>query len=319
MSQRAAAASGVAWMVVAALALAPPARANVVVLGNLVTTNSLGQSLGVNGITGGPYNQVTFTTNWSANTSGATSMGAAINFNLGPSFYNIIAGLASISGYQNNSNPTTLTAVCNLSMPVSASSLLTMIRGQNIGSGGFVSADWGATTLTFSYVQRPKATPTGIVHLGVRGEAGSAFSVTAGGGPGGFDPAVGLYSSEGYLVASNVGAAGGAGILLEGVLIGAPAGDPGLTDLLLPEGTYYLFAGGAGTSFPRDDLVAEVPPDAIGGTLIGAVGDGPWGDPAALGTGEGRWYSFQIVPEPATLTVLALAGMLPLRRRRQAR
>ena len=264
MSRRTSAASVLTLMIGVALALAPAASASTVALGNLVTTNSLGQYLNVNGITGGSYNRVTFTTNWAANTSGATSMGAAINFNLSPSFYNIIASLSSISGYQNNSNPTSLTAVCNLSMPVSSASALTMIRGQNISSSGFISADWGVTTLTFSYYQRPKAVPTGIVALGDRGNTGSAFSVTTGGVPGGFDPAVGLYSSEGYLIASNVGVAGNAGTLPEtGIMIGEPAGDPGLSNLMLPEGTYYLFAGGAGTNFTPDDFVASVPPDAL--------------------------------------------------------
>lgn len=300
-----------------ALALTAAANGSIVVPGNLVTTNSLGQYLNVNGITGGPYNRVTFTTNWSANTSGATSMGAAINFNLSPSFNNIIAGLSSISGFQNNSNPTALTAVCDLTMPVSSSSALTMIRGQNINSGGFISADWGATTLAFSYVQRPKVLPTGVIALGLRGDSNSAFSVTTGGTPGGFDPVVGLYSDEGYLIASNVGAADRSGTVPEvGVMFAEPASDPGLSNLMLPAGSYYLFAGGAGTSFTADNFVASVPLDAEGGTLSGVVGDGSWGDQATLGTGEGRWYSFSIVPEPMSLSLVALAGMLLPRRRR---
>jgi len=304
-------------VIITALALTSAASGSIVVPGNLVTTNSLGQYLNVNGITGGPYNRVTFTTNWSANTPGATSMGAAINFNLSPSFYNIIASLSSISGYQNNSNPTALTAVCNLTMPVSSSSALTMIRGQNINSAGFISADWGATTLVFSYFQRPKVLPTGVIALGVRGDSGSAFSVTTGGVPGGFDPVVGLYSEEGYLIASNVGAADRSGTVLEtGVMLAEPASDPGLSNLTLPAGSYYLFAGGAGTSFTADDFVASVPLDAEGGTLSGMVGDGSWGDQATLGTGEGRWFSFSIVPEPMSLSLVALAGMLLPRRRR---
>ena len=314
MSQCTSAASVLTLMLGAALA--PAASASTVVLGNLVTTNSLGQYLNVNGITGGPYNRVTFTTDWSTNTFGATSMGAAINFNLSPSFYNIIASLSSISGYQNNSNPTSLTAVINLSMPVSSASGLTMIRGQNSSSAGSISADWSATTLNFSYYQRPKVVPSGTVAVGVRGNTSSAFSITPGGVPGGFEPVVGLYSSEGYLIASNVGAAGSAGTVSEtGIMFGEPAGDPGLNDLMLPAGTYYLFAGGAGTTFTPDDFVASVPPDAMGGTLSGMLGDGSWGDQATLGVGEGRWYSFAVVPEPGSLGVLALAGMLLSRRR----
>lgn len=291
-----------------------PASAQVVNLGNLVTTNALAQSSSINTLTGGPYNRVTFTTNWSYNAGTPTSMGAAINFNAG-SFSNIIAGLSSISGFANNANPTTLSAACILSMPVSSATALTMIRGQNALTAGYSAANWGNTTLTFSYVP-PRPKPTGITNIGIRGNTTTAFSIVPGGGWGGggaggtADPMVGLYSREGYLIASNAGLADTAGTTLPtGLILGDPTADPGLTNLHLPEGEYLLFVAGSGTSFTRDDFAATVPGDAPGGVLNGTLGDAPWTD-APFAQGEGRWYSFQIVPAPSGVALLGMLGVV---------
>lgn len=299
------------------------ASAQVVNLGNLVTTNALAQSSPITTLTGGPYNRVTFTTNWSYNAGTPTSMGAAINFNAGP-FYNILAGLSSISGFANNANPTSLSAACILSMPVSSATALTMIRGQNSLTAGYSAANWNNTTLTFSYVP-PRPVPTGITYMGVRGNTTSTFSVVPGGGWGGggaggtADPLVGLYSREGYLLASNAGLADSSGTTLPtGMILGEPATDPGLTNLMLPEGEYFLFVAGSGTSYVRDDFAATVPVDAPGGVLNGMLGDAPWTD-APFAEGEGRWYSFQIVPAPSAVAVLGMMGVasgLRARRRR---
>lgn len=299
------------------------ASAQVVNLGNLLTTNGLGQSSPITTLSGGPYNRVTFTTNWSHNSGTPTSMGAAINFNAGP-FYNILAGMSSISGYANDANPTTLTASCILSMSVSSATALTMIRGQNVSMAGYNAANWNNTTLTFSYVP-PRPTPTGIVNMGIRGNTSAAFSIIpgggwAGGGVGGAaDPMVGLYSREGYLLASNAGLADSSGTTLPtGLILGDPATDPGLTDLMLPEGEYFLFVAGSGTDYVRDDFAATVPVDAPGGVLNGMLGDGPWTD-APFVQGEGRWYSFQIVPTPSGVAMLGMVGtaigLRPRRRR----
>lgn len=292
-------------------------QGQVVSLGNLLTTNGLGQSSAISTLTGGPYNRVTFSTNWSYNAGSPTSMGAGINFNAG-AFTNIIASLSSISGFNSNANPTTLTAVCNLSVAVSSATALSMIRGQNVLSGGYTAANWDNVTLNFSYFQRPRLIPSGIIALGVRGNTTSAFSVIPGGGTvGGFNPAVGLYSDEGYLLASNVGAAGNGGTTgTTGILIGDPAGDPGLSNLTMPEGTYYLFVGGVGTTFTADQLAANVPSGAQGGTLTGGVGDGGWLSPA-LADGEGRWYSFTIVPSPGSAVLLGVGGLAAASRRRR--
>ncbi len=295
------------------------ADAQVVALGNLLTTNSGIQSTNITGLTGGPYNRVTFTTNWSYNAGTPTSLGAAINFNAG-AFTNIIAGLSSISGFANNANPTTLTAVCNLTMGVSSATALSMIRGQNALTLGYTAANWDNVTLNFSYVQRPHPIPSGVIALGVRGNTTSAFSIVPGGGTvGGFNPSVGLYSDDGYLIASNIGAAAStAGAPPTGVIIGDPSGDPGLTNLTMPEGNYYIFVGGNGTTFTPDDLSANVPGGALGGTLLGGVGDGGWLDPT-IGNGQGHWYSFTIVPAPGSGAVLIAAGVLSARRQRRSK
>lgn len=299
------------------------ASAQVVNLGNLVTNNGLAQSSPITTLTGGAYNRVTFTTNWSYNAGTPTSMGAAINFHAGP-FYNILAGLSAISGFAPNANPTALSASCILSMPVSSATVLTMIRGQNALTGGYSAANWDNTTLTFSYVP-PRPIPSGIVNMGIRGNTSAAFSVVPGGGWGGggaggtADPMVGLYSREGYLLASNAGLANSNGTTLPtGMILGDPATDPGLSNLMLPEGEYFLFVAGSGTNYVRDDFAATVPSDAPGGVLNGMLGDAPWTD-APFAEGEGRWYSFQIVPAPSGVALLGMFGVasgLRARRRR---
>lgn len=303
---------------VLALALLPigvplTARAQVVSLGNLNTTNSV-QTLNVSGLTGGPYNRVTFTTNWSANTSGTFSQNVAFNFNISPSFYGIIASLSSISGFNPNNTPVSMTAVCNLSMPVSSATALQMTRAQ-YPSPPFTSTNWDNTVLTFSYFQRPRAIPSGIRNLAVRGDSTSPFSISPGGTVGS-SPAIGLYSSEGYLLASNVGAASSTGTTTPtGLLVTQPAVDPGLSNLYLPEGEYFVFVGGEGTTFTTDDLITNVPSAAAGFTLSGSIGSGGWTDPTYT-AGQGGWYSFTIVPTPSACSALALAGLAAIRRRR---
>ncbi len=291
----------------AALALAGAAGANPINLGNLVVTNNV-STQNLTGLTGGTYNRVTFTTNWSYNAGMPTSMGAAFNFNAG-SFSNIIASLSSATGFANNANSTTLTAVCNLSVPVSSSTALMMIRAQNTFSN-YAVANWSNTVLTFSNAPRIRPIPTGIREMGIRGTTFSPMRIIAGGGgsggsAGGFSPSVGVYSSEGFLMASNVGAAGAAG-----------NPDPGLDGLIMPEGTYYMFVGGAGTRFAMEDFGVDVPRDAVGGKISGMVGSGGWID-TTLEDGTGHWYSFSMVPAPGTAALVG-AGVIVAGRRRRA-
>lgn len=295
------------------VALSPRVAAQVVPLGNLVSTNSV-QTLNVSGLAGGAYNRVTFTTNWSANTSGTFSQNVAFNFNISPSFNAIIASLSSISGFNPNNTPTAMSAVCNLSIPVSAATALQMTRAQTLGFP-FASANWDNTVLTFSYFQRPRLTPSDIRNLAVRGSSDTPFSITTGSAPG--SPAVGLYSSEGYLIASNVNAASTpAGTQPPtGLLLPEPTIDPGLTNLFLPEGEYFVFVGGTGTTFTTDDLDASVPGSAPGFTLSGSIGSGSWVNPT-FGEGQGGWYSFTIVPTPPSAAALAFLTLAAARRRR---
>jgi hypothetical protein len=300
-------AGGVSLFLVAA-----SAPAQVVSLGQQLTTNGLGQSNTISTLTGGPYNQVTFSTNWCHNSGSATSLGVGINFNAGP-FYNIIASLSSISGFNNNPNPSNVSAVCNLTMPVSSATALSMIRGQNALSGGYVAADWNNVTLTFSYLRRHFVIPSGIINLGdIDHSTGAALSIIPG-GTGGFNPTVGLYSSEGYLMASNSGAANKT-MEQTGVLLGKLVGDPGLNKLDLPQGIYYMFIGGAGSTFASDDLAAKVPGGAAGGSLAGSIGALRFSD--TIAQGDGHWYQFNVVPAPGPVALVGLAGLVAFRRRR---
>lgn len=279
-----------------ALAALSGAHANIVNLGNINAINTP-QTLNISGITGGPYNTFTFTTNWTFGSGQATSNQLAFNFNAGSSF-NILQSLSSVTGMLPNGNPTTVTVTGRLSINVSASTALQLLYAQNAFTAGSHSATWGNTTIDFTYTT-PRPRPSGVIALGVRGNTASSFSISTGGST--FDPTIGLYSELGYLLASN--------------MQGTP-GNPGLTNLSMPEGEYLLFVAGAGATLGAEDYNALAAPGAPGGTLAGLVGDGGWLE-TSFGEGEGHWYSFTIVPTPsaAMASVIGLA-MLGTRRRR---
>ena len=307
------------------LALSAAASGQTVNLGNLTTTNAFPYTtISVTGLTGGAYNRFTFSTNWSQVTGAARSNAISINLNAG-AYSNIIAGLSSISGFNNNSLPSFASVSGSLAVPVSSATALSMIRAQNYSDAGTYAAFWANTTLNFSYQPRPIVLPSGIRNVGVRATDNASFSIVPGGvgGAGGtFNAAVGVYSSEGYLLASNVGAATnfGQGTIGQlGVLGDTPRIDIGLNDLRLPQGTYYVFAGGEGSTFTTDDFAATVPASASGGTLLGNIGDGGWGslDDATLAGGEGRWYAFTVVPAPGAVSVLSICGVALASNRRR--
>src|SRR5690349_1122581 len=89
------------------LSLAATAHSTeVVTLGHLLATSGINPAANVP-LTAGPYNRVTFTTNWVWNSGTATSAKAAINFNANNNYAAIIGSLFSVSGFNNNSNPST--------------------------------------------------------------------------------------------------------------------------------------------------------------------------------------------------------------------
>lgn len=273
-------------------------QANLVNLGNLVATNSP-QTTNITGITGGPYNRFTLTTNWSYNSgTSPTSNAMAFNFVIG-SNTSVISALSSISGMLPNSNPTTVTVSGSLSVNVSASTAMQLLYAQNLG-GIARAANWSNTTINFTYVAPPPRTFNWTA-MGVRGNTVTPFSITTDGSS--FATTIGLYSENGNLLATNQG--------------GTPGGtDMGLTNLFLPEGEYLIFVAGAGATLGIDEWAASAAPGAAGGTLAGLVGDGGWLN-TSFGEGDGHWYSFSIIPAPGAATAGMLGlGLLAVRRRR---
>ncbi|MFP6880682.1 MAG: DVUA0089 family protein, partial [Roseibacillus sp.] len=80
----------------------------------------------------------------------------------------------------------------------------------------------------------------------------------------------------------------------------------------LDEGDYYVALGGWNSAFG----------DGFGATGGGEAGDFVLNYPNGVETGshlagEITWFSFAIVPEPGTLSLLAFSGLALLRRRRR--
>jgi hypothetical protein len=275
--------------------------ANPINAGNYLVNAGLAQSSPLTGLSGGPYNRFRFTTNWSYSQGSPTSAAAAFNFNAG-SFSGIISSLSLVTGMAPNANSTTIVVEGSLSVAISSSTALTFVRGQ-LNTPTWSEAHWDNTTFTFNYQRRFFQLPTTIAHIGTRGNTNASFSIApSSGGGGGVNPlSIGLYSDEGFLIASNFGAAG--------------PNDPGVLDLNLPEGRYYSFISGQGTTFSADALFATVPALAPGAMLTGSLGTGSLGG-FSFNQGEGTWLSFDIVPTPAATGLLAL-GIAAITRRRR--
>ncbi len=265
----------------ASVVSASPALAAAVNFGNLTVYNNPLTIIPFNAPVGGTYVKFVYTTNWSYNSGTPTSYNAS--WYVGNPVNSIVASFSSISGMANNANPTTITISGTFSIGVTNANSLQFVASQNPNDIGqfATSANWSGTTLNF-YVQKPPSPiPTGVINMGaIHPATGQQMTVDTGGST--FNPTVGVFSDDGYLIASN--ADGGTGV---------PS--TALEAMTLRSGTYYVCACGEGSIFGPEDLDVSVPPDAPGGDLGGGINGIPWPNPA-VATGEPQWFSFTVAP-----------------------
>jgi hypothetical protein len=133
------------------------------------------------------------------------------------------------------------------------------------------------------------------IDLGVLGVAGD-FDITTFGSD--FDTELGLYNALGGLIANNDDEDGPT---LQSQIIET-----------LAEGTYYIAVGGFNSSFAGD--FGATGGNAAGNLVLNVNGDQVAG--GATTAGQIQWYSFQVVPTPASASLLAFGGLLAARRRR---
>ena len=138
--------------------------------------------------------------------------------------------------------------------------------------------------------------------LGIIGDESSIVSLDTFGSDVG-DTELGVYDAAGTLIGINddsaVGGTFQSSIALEG----------------LPEGTYYVAAGAYNSVF--GDNFQVVGGTSEGGGIFLNTGEGGPQGAAAIAPGEVAWFSFGIVPEPSSMSLIALAGLTLLGRRRR--
>jgi len=264
---------------------ASPALGASVNFGNQTVYNNPLTIIPFNAPTGGTYVKFVFTTNWSYGFGTATSSAAA--WYVGNPTSTIIASLTSVTGMANNGNSTTITVAGNFSIGVTSAMSLQWIAAQNQFTSGLfnVQAFWSSTVLNF-YVQKPPPPiPVGVEYFGASFHtSGQNMTISTGGST--FNPTVGLYDSDGYLV----GSSGGGGT------VGLPP-STALENSILRSGTYYVFIGGEGTVLGAEDYTVDVPPGTTGGTLGGGIDGVAW-PVAVIPDDGGQWFSFTVVPPP---------------------
>ena len=164
--------------------------------------------------------------------------------------------------------------------------------------------DWAGGAPTFEYTlginEFVVNTPT-AADLGVIGDDASVIALDTFGSEVG-DTELGIYDAVGTLIGLNDDAGGGT--FQSAIAFGA-----------LPEGTYYVAAGAYNSVFGSNFEVVGGTSEG-GGIFLNTGEGGPQGA-AEIAPGEVAWFSFGIVPEPSSMSLIALAGLTLLGRRRR--
>ena len=183
--------------------------------------------------------------------------------------------------------------------PVSCLAALAALAAIGLGAAPLHGAiiaptDLGVTDLTVTCPDAG-ASPETAVSFGPIGVVGDVIDINTFNSIG--DTELGLFSGSGDLLALNDDTAG-FGLLSQ--IIFEPTS----------EGTYYI-ASGNYNSFFGSEFSASGP---TGGSVITTVNRA---DASFVVEGDGAfWTSFDVVPEPSSLSLVAFAGVALLRRRR---
>lgn len=219
-------------------------------------------------------------------------------------------GEDSVIGYTNNVSAAfgtvrpelTGSSYTTLSVNRTVGAMIWLNSGDDITVETFETIDDGAgADATWSQFSTTMSGGITTVDLGVLGSdvTFDSFLSTV-------DTEIAVYSADGILIDTNDDTAGGTnGLQSQVILTGLAAGK------------YYVVGGGFNAFFDNEFAIAGFTGDSEFGDFNLSI-DGVFADAGTFGANEFAIYEFEVVPEPATMTVLALGAIAAFRRKRKA-